>query len=195
VANLTWLTLAAAAALAASAEVAHRLSSRSPRLADHAAAEAIIVLGYKSLRNGRPHPVQRWRCEIAVRSMDPRRNSTLIISGASGEAQVMADYAHDVLGVPADRIVLETRARSTWENVQFSLPLAEGCDVIKIASDPLHSGRAWRYVAELRPDLADRLEPADDYRPGEHPILKAEMFLYSALRQPVRRMRGLAVNG
>jgi hypothetical protein len=62
----------------------------------------------------------------------------------------------------------------------YSLPLAEGSPVIKIASDPLHARRARRYLAELRPDLAARLEPAATYRPGEHPVLKAATFAYES---------------
>jgi len=103
----------------------------------------------------------------------------------------MAGFTRDVLGVPADRILLEERARSTWENIAFSLPLADKYDVIKIASDPLHVRRARRYVGWLRPDLLPRLEPAAAYRPFEHPLLKTGSFLYEFIRPPLRRARRL----
>jgi DUF218 domain len=177
-----------AAAAATAADTAHRWAAGSKyRGSGDQSTEAIIVLGYKSRLDGQPHPIQRWRCEIAVRSMDPRRSSTLIMSGARGEAQTMAGFARDVLGVPADRIVLEERAKTTWENIAFSLPLAEKYDAIKIASDPLHVRRARRYVGWLRPDLLPRLEPAADYRPFEHPLLKTGTLLYEFIRPPVRR--------
>jgi uncharacterized SAM-binding protein YcdF (DUF218 family) len=194
---------AAAAALAlvvAVVELSHRLASGSdlapPKAGSgtgEAATEAIIVLGYPSRRRARTHPLQRWRCQIAVRSMHPGRSSTLIMTGSAAtgrhsEAAVMAAYAHDVLGVPAERIVLEEQARTTWENMKHSLPLAEQLAVIKIASDPLHARRARRYIAEIRPDLVTRLEPAIDYRPGEHWILKAGTLAYEAYLGARRRL-------
>jgi uncharacterized SAM-binding protein YcdF (DUF218 family) len=184
-----------AAGLAAAEVVHRRVASGKP--ADHprALTEAIIVLGYRSQRDGSASPLQRWRCEIAARSMDPSRSSTLIISGWNGEAETMAAYAHDALGVHPNQIVLEKQARTTWENIAYSLPLAAGYDVIKIASDPLHIFRARRYVARLRPDLLPRLEPAAAYRLGEHPVLKAGTFGYELLRPLVRRARSAHARG
>lgn len=179
---------AVAAAALATAEVVHRRTADSvPTAHIGACTEAIIVLGYRSGRDGTPSPVQRWRCEIAARSMDRSRSSTLIMSGWNGEAEVMADYTHGVLGVPADHIVVEKQARTTWENVAYSLPIAQDYDVIKIASDPLHARRARRYVARLRPDLLPLLEPTTAYRPLEHPVLKAGTLAYEVLRPLVRR--------
>ena len=155
-------------------------------------SEAVIVLGYPPRRDGRAHAVQRWRCRIAVRSLDRGRSSVLIMTGAAtrggrSEAAVMADYARDVLGVPAEQIVLEEQARSTWDNVTYCLPLAEQYGVIKIASDPFHLRRAHRYVAASRPDLVSRLEPVRCYRPGEYLLLKAGLLGYwgwSYVRRP-----------
>ena len=184
------IVVAAAAAGLVAAEVVHRRAAEvGPAGHVGACTEAIIVLGYRSERDGAPSPVQRWRCQIAVRSIVGSRSSTLIMSGWNGEAEVMAAYAHDVLGVPADHIVLEKQARSTWENIAYSLPIAQDYDVIKIASDPLHARRARRYIARLRPDLLPRLEPATAYRLLEHPVLKAGTFGYELLRPLVRRAR------
>ncbi len=184
--------------IVAVAELSHRLASGSGRRTGsdtrEAASEAIIVLGYPSPRYRGTHPLQRWRCEIAVRSMHSGRASTLIMTGSAGtghrsEAEVMADYAHDKLGVPAEQIVLEVQARTTWENMELSLPLAARSAVIKIASDPCHARRARRYIAEIRPDLIARLEPAADYRLGEHWILKAGTLAYEASLAARRRLR------
>jgi uncharacterized SAM-binding protein YcdF (DUF218 family) len=190
-----WLA-GGAAGLLALAELAHRREARRqqqvpPRpgraplgaARPRAGSEAIIVLGYPPRPGNRVHPLARWRCEIAARSMTPGRESTLIMTGAAkggsdSEAAVMARYARDALGLPAAAIVLEERATSTRENMAYSLPLAEASAVIKIASDPLHARRARRFLAELRPDLAGRLEPAAAYRPWEHPVLKTATFGY-----------------
>jgi uncharacterized SAM-binding protein YcdF (DUF218 family) len=62
----------------------------------------------------------------------------------------MASYAESV-GVPAGLIETETRARSTWENIEYSLPLVDGFDRLAIVSDPLHAARARRYLIAQRP--------------------------------------------
>ena len=145
------------------------------------------MLGYPAWHSGRPHPVQRWRCEIAARSRDPHRASRLVFTGAgrdgeASEAAVMSGYARDVLGVPAGQIALEDRARTTRQNIKFSLPLVQDADVIKIASDPLHAARARRYLRQMRPDLAARVRPADDYRFADHWALKVGTIGYELVR-------------
>jgi DUF218 domain len=172
----------------AAAEFLHWRASRrdlgaGPHPGPGSGSEAVIVLGYPAKADGRPHPVQRWRCDIAVRSMDPGRDSQLIFTGFGpdgepSEAAVMSAYARDVLGVPADRIHTEDKARSTWQNIELTTPMLESADTIKIASDPLHAARARGYLHAQRPDLAARLTPAADYRFGDHWWLKLPTAAY-----------------
>jgi uncharacterized SAM-binding protein YcdF (DUF218 family) len=96
-----------------------------------------------------------------------------------------------MLGVPAQQIMLEEQARSTWDNIKYSLPLAEQYTAIKIASDPFHVRKAHRYVARIRPDLVTRLEPAGCYRPGEYLLLKAAILAYEVWSRA--RRRGIAL--
>ncbi|MFI5783912.1 YdcF family protein [Nocardia sp. NPDC051570] len=131
--------------------------------------EAVVVLGFPIKRDGHTHPLQRWRCRIAVRSMDSRREGVIVFTGGAikrdqAEAEAMARYTHESLGVPEERIRTETKAESTWQNIEFSIPLIEHADRITIASDPMHAARARRYLRLQRPDLAARLAPAADYR-------------------------------
>jgi uncharacterized SAM-binding protein YcdF (DUF218 family) len=175
-------------------------SLRAGRGAQGEASEAVIVLGFPPRRDGRTNAVQRWRCRIAVRSLDPGRSSVLIMTGAAtrghrSEAEVMAGYARDMLGVPAQQIILEERARSTYDNIRYSLPLAEQFTAIKIASDPFHIRRAHRYVARIRPDLVTRLEPADCYRPGEYLVVKAATVAYEIWSRASRRAIALVAGG
>lgn len=184
-------------------ELAHYLAMRGVvasfrvgRSAQGRTSEAVVVLGFPPRRDGRANAVQRWRCRIAVRSLDPGRSSVLIMTGAAtrgrrSEAEVMADYARDVLGVSAQQIMLEEQARSTWGNIKYSLPLAEQFTAIKIASDPFHVRKAHRYLARIRPDLVTRLEPADCYRPGEYLLLKAAILAYEIWSRA--RRRGIAL--
>jgi uncharacterized SAM-binding protein YcdF (DUF218 family) len=181
-------------------ELSHYLTMRgvmaSLPAADSArgrSSEAVIVLGFPPRRDGRTNAVQRWRCRIAVRSLDPGRSSVLIMTGAAtrgrrSEAEVMAGYARDILGVPAQQLMLEEQARSTWDNIKYSLPVAEQYTAIKIASDPFHVRRAHRYAAMIRPDLITRLEPAGCYLPGEHLLLKSAVVAYE-LWSRARRLR------
>lgn len=156
-----------------------RASCGAPKLTGRSSkgAEVILVLGYAAKNSERLHPLQQWRTDIAVRSMPVGERSRLVFSGAAkkagrSEAEVMAAYARDALGVAADQIVLEKRAESTWQNVEYSLPELERASTIKVASDPMHAARARAYLRALRPDLVDRLAAADDYRFGERPWLK-----------------------
>jgi len=170
-------------------------SLRAGRSTQGRTSEAVIVLGFPPRRDGRASAVQRWRCRIAVRSLDPGRSPVLIMTGAAtrghrSEAEVMAGYARDILGVPAQQIMLEEQARSTWDNITYSLPLAEQFTAIKIASDPFHVRKAHRYAASIRPDLLPRLEPARCYRPGEYLLLKAAILAYEIWSHA--RRRGIA---
>jgi uncharacterized SAM-binding protein YcdF (DUF218 family) len=146
-------------------------------------AEAIVVLGFHATRTGHLHPLQRWRTDIGVRSMDPHRESKVIFTGAGrrggpSEAATMSLYAREALGVPVGRIVLETKAENTWQNIELTLPMIDTADTIKIASDPMHAARARRHLRELRPDLAARVAPAADYRFLERWWLKVPTAAY-----------------
>jgi len=193
--RIRWLAggavLAAAGVVAVSEGLHWRASRRFPGTGPWPApgqgSEAVLVLGYPARPDGSTSAVQRWRCAIAARSLDPGRAGTVVFSGAAGdrdrpEAEVMADYTRDTLGVPAGQIALETQAHNTWQNVKFTLPLLEQADVIKVASDPLHAARARRNLRALRPDLAARLAPAGDYRFGDHWWIKVATLGYEAVR-------------
>lgn len=160
--------------------------------------EAVVVLGYPAKHDGSTHPLQRWRCRIAARSLDPRAEGTLIFTGGAvrrdwPEAEVMARYTRDTFGIPADRIVTETEAETTWQNIEFTTPIIEHADRIKIASDPMHAARARRYLLLQRPDLAARLTPAADYRFGEKWWLKLPTAAHE-LAAIARRSAGAFTN-
>ncbi|MCM3925959.1 YdcF family protein [Frankia sp. AiPs1] len=154
-------------------------------------AQAVVVLGFPSTRAGTLHPLQRWRTEIGVRSLAPDADSLLIFTGggppgAVTEAEAMAGYAREALGVPAEKIRLETSARNTWENITFALPFVESADTVAIASDPLHAARGRRYLHRLRPELAVRVVATDDYRFLGHWWLKLPIAGYEIARVVVR---------
>lgn len=98
----------------------------------------------------------------AARLLARHEGAWLIITGgqtkgsALSEASVMGHYAIEVLAIRNDLVQLEERAMSTWENVEYSVPLAEAGNAGRIvfASQPWHAARARRYLRRQRPDLA-----------------------------------------
>ncbi|MCZ0991726.1 YdcF family protein [Streptomyces diastatochromogenes] len=147
------------------------------------ASEAVVVLGYRNPRAA-INVINRWRVRAGLRSIasDKARDTRVIFSGGAtgsgpAEAQLMADYAKSVLKF-GGHVLIEDQSRTTWENVTNVIPLLEGVDRIKIASQPAHALKARAYLHRQRPDLAKRLVVADDYRPGEWAVLKPLLALY-----------------
>ncbi|MEU4682538.1 YdcF family protein [Streptomyces xinghaiensis] len=146
-------------------------------------AEAVVVLGYRNPR-ARANAINRWRVRAGIRSITAgRARGTRVIfsggatSGGAAEARVMADYAQSVLGFDGT-MLLEDRSGTTWENITNVIPLLEDVDRIKIASQPAHALKARAYLWRQRPDLAERLVRADDYRLGEWIVVKPLLALY-----------------
>ncbi|MEU8382452.1 YdcF family protein [Streptosporangium sp. NPDC048865] len=146
-------------------------------------SEAVVVLGYRNPQ-ATANLINRWRVRAGLRSIaaDHERNTCVIFSGGvtgvgTTEARLMADYAKSVLEFDGT-VFLEDQSRTTWENVANVIPLLEDVDRIKIVSQPAHALKARAYLRRQRPDLADRLVPGDDYRPGEWLIVKPLLALY-----------------
>ncbi len=197
--SVTAIVAMAASALVvpvAVAEFLHWRASRSGQGKDAAPTGScgIVVLGFPSRRDGRLHPIQRWRTEIGARSLSSADRGFLVFTGGSShggvsEAETMAAYAAS-LPVPAERIGLETNSRSSWENLSFTLPMVDTYDSIAIASDPMHAARARRYALKQRPDLSGRIVFADNYRFMERWWLKvptAAVELYIAARNSLAK--------
>jgi uncharacterized SAM-binding protein YcdF (DUF218 family) len=140
----------------------------------------VLVPGY----GGRLRAVERWRVAVARRTLASHGGGTLVASGHRGEAERLALLA------PQNQVVLEPTARSTWENVERSLPYFEDADEVAIASDWFHARRAGHYLQQLRPDLGVRLVAAER-RWWRGWWIQAGGAAYEA-RLAVRRLRGPA---
>ncbi|WP_030741598.1 YdcF family protein [Streptomyces sp. NRRL S-31] len=180
--RITGLVLAGAAALVwgecLNWRWSHALAGNSG-----GSTEAVVVLGYRNPQ-ATANLINRWRVRAGLRSIRAERahDTRVIFSGGapgegSAEAQLMADYATSVLAFDGT-VVLEDQSRTTWENITNVIPLLEDVDRIKIASQPAHALKARAYLRRQRPDLAERLVRADDYRPGEWLIVKPLLALY-----------------
>src|SRR5260370_6137512 len=118
----TAIAASAVVVIVAGAELLHWRASKSAPAMDAAPSRSsgIVVLGLPSRQNGRLHPIERWRTEIGARSLASADRGFLVFTGGPSrgkisEAQTMAACAAR-LRVPAERIGLETRSRSTREN-------------------------------------------------------------------------------
>jgi hypothetical protein len=183
---VTWLLLvivfAVVIAVMLWAEFEHWRSSRrrmGSRPGRSGTGEAVLVLGYRN-RGTRANLINRWRVRAGLRSCQPWAGPSRLVlcggavGGSVAEAELMACYARDSCGY-AGELVTETGSRSTWENVQNAVPMIEHADRIKIVSNSLHAEKARFYLWQHRPDLAERLGPAADYRFGELTALKPVM--------------------
>ena len=147
------------------------------RPGERGTGEVVVVLGFRN-RGRRANFVNRWRVRAGLRSRQPGSGpSRLVLSGGPvagpvSEADLMAAYARGPRGY-AGPLDTETRSLTTWENVRNVIPLIADADRIKFVSDPLHAERARAFLWRQRPDLAERLVPAADYRFGELALIKA----------------------
>ncbi|CAQ00945.1 YdcF family protein [Clavibacter sepedonicus] len=185
--------LAAVGAAVLASEGIHRLAStrglgRAPGRPDGTVGrEVVVVLGLGNA-SPRANRINRYRVRAALRSIDPRAASTaLVLCGGSvmgdePEARILARFARDELGY-AGPVVLEEASTSTRENVANAIPLIEDADTIRIVSDPVHAEEARGYLRAARPDLADRLASADDYRFGEMTWMKPLAIAVALLRR------------
>jgi uncharacterized SAM-binding protein YcdF (DUF218 family) len=183
VAIMIWLFVAIALVFAILlwGEFAHWRSSRR-RLGgqlSHGTDEVVVVLGFRN-RGARANLINRWRVRAGLRSRTPASGSSVLVlcGGAVGsdvtESELMAVYAREKRRY-AGPLLTETESRTTWENVQNVIPLVEAADRIKIVSNSLHAEKARAYLWKLRPDLAERLVQANEYRFGELILLKPLM--------------------
>lgn len=91
--------------------------------------EYVVVLGAQVRAHG-PSPSLQSRIDAACAYLNRHPDSIAVVSGGQGsdepmsEAQCMFDHL-TALGIPSERIWMEDRATSTWENLNFSLALIQ----------------------------------------------------------------------
>lgn len=116
------------------------LSAAAPA---QAGVTAALVPGCPTDADGQVSACQWRRALWAAHLFEQGRVASIMVSGAAVHTPYVEAEALQVallsLGVPSDRVVLETQARHTDENVAFSLSLAKqiGVDRILVASDGL----------------------------------------------------------
>ena len=121
--------------------------------------EYLLVLGAKVNRGGVPSLALRNRIDAAYDYLTAHPGCTAILSGGQGsdepitEAQCMFNELV-ARGIDPDRLWLEDKSTSTWENLKFSLTVVEektGVRPTKIAllSSEFHLYRAGLFAKEF----------------------------------------------
>ncbi|RIX53592.1 YdcF family protein [Paenibacillus nanensis] len=112
-------------------------------------ADAGIVLG-AALWNDRPSPALKERLDAALALLEDGTVKTLVLSGGHGgrsstlsEAEGMRNYLLEK-GAPEDKLLLETKATSTFQNLVYSRDLAEeqGLRTFLVITHDYHASRA-----------------------------------------------------
>jgi len=147
--------------------------------------DAALVLGCPALPDGTASPCERCRVKSAVRQYRRGIVGKIIFSGGAAhspdvEADVMGALA-ERRGVPADRVLRERRALTTWQNVRFSLQMLRPNDTVLVISTADHLPRARRIArfwglddARTRYFACDRDLPMDSDEEFAQPPTKTK---------------------
>lgn len=116
--------------------------------------EFAIVLGAK-VNGETPSLALKHRLDAALNYANEHPNVQLILSGGQGtgeaisEAQAMENYVV-ANGLSKDRLLLENKSTSTYENILFSKALLpEGVAEVTIISNDFHLARAQKLASKL----------------------------------------------
>ncbi len=129
---------------------------RQATLETATASDVAIVLGAAVYHNGAWNPCLVARVQQGVKLLEAGTVKTLILSGGvdiedgASEAAVMQKIALQA-GADPTTLLLETKATSTFENLEFSRQLMKqrGLRSAVIVSDPYHLPRAGLIARKL----------------------------------------------
>lgn len=119
-------------------------------------ADAVLVLGAKSYRNGEYNPCLKARVEHGVDLIKAGKASRMIVSGGpdleddATEAEVMAQIATES-GLDSSQILQEPQATSTYENLIYSKELMsqQKIDTVILVTEGFHMRRASLVAEDL----------------------------------------------
>ncbi|MER3444093.1 MAG: hypothetical protein C4333_08205 [Meiothermus sp.] len=150
--------------------------------------DVALVLGSRVYRDERLNPCLVKRVGEGVEVVRQGWARWLVVSGgldresSTVEAQAMAQIARSQ-GLNPERIVLEPKARSTYQNLRFTQQIMEkrGWNTVVIVSEPFHLPRAALMARRLGLEFA--LAPSP-HCPQNLPAFLREplVLLYYALR-------------
>lgn len=152
-------------------------------------ADCAVVFG-AAVYDDRPSPAILRRVSTAVDLYHRRMVKTLFLTGGKGsrdrttEARVMRRIAvRD--GVDPRDIILEERARSTWENLLLTRPLTASCGSVVAISDEFHLARISLLAARQGWGMLQTVPagiPGSARAEARSVLREAAGYLYYALR-------------
>lgn len=116
----------------------------------------ILVLGAQIYESG-PSVVLKYRLDKAIDYMNENPGTICIVSGGQGynepmpEGEAMKNYLVEN-GIPAERIIAETEAESTEENLINSVVFMEDGSTIGLVTNDFHVYRALKIAEKLGVD-------------------------------------------
>jgi uncharacterized SAM-binding protein YcdF (DUF218 family) len=149
--------------------------------------DAAVVLG-AAAPNGAPSPVFAGRLDFGETLFRSGAVRYLILTGGGRDDPTQPEAAAGVRyllakGLPANRLLLETRSWTTPENLCFAAKVgaAHGLRSYAIVSDPLHLARAMQYAADLSLRARPAATPYTRYVRfrSRIPFLLRETYLYA----------------
>jgi uncharacterized SAM-binding protein YcdF (DUF218 family) len=149
--------------------------------------DAAVVLG-AAAPNGTPSPVFAGRLDFAETLFRSGAVRYLIVTGGGRDDPTQPEAAAGVRyllakGLPANRVLFETRSWTTPENLCFAVAVgaAHALRSYAIVSDPLHLARAMRYAADLKLRARPAATPYTRYVSlrSRIPFLLRETYLYA----------------
>lgn len=172
----------------------------NPAAITWAPASAIVVLGVGAQRRAdgvaAPNLLAFARLVTARHLYEDCRNAgslcTIYLSGGDpdqlgrSEAAIYAD-ALSVLGVPRDRLVLESNSRNTWENAMFTTAFLDrdAQQTRILVTSRIHMHRSLLYFAHFgdrpQPYWSDELAAAPTLLPNTLNIAMADIALHESL--------------
>lgn len=113
----------------------------------HQISHTIIVLGFRTKKNGQPNLILKSRLDKALDLSKELIIKKMIVTGSAVhnqfvEAEVMKKYLVEN-GIPEEKIILENQARNTVENAQYSLQIVSKYHLenVIVITSPYHKKR------------------------------------------------------
>ncbi len=140
---------------------------------DGTSADCAIVLGSAAWHN-KPSPVFIARLDHAIGLYRDKRVKKLILTGGRGtnapfaESEVARDYCLKA-GIPAGDILIETKSRTTQQNLEQAKTLME-TNALRdalIVSDPWHLKRACLMASDLNIPNSQSATTSSRYQSAE----------------------------
>jgi uncharacterized SAM-binding protein YcdF (DUF218 family) len=133
---------------------------------DARVSDAVIVLGSRVNYNNHLNPCLVARVEHGARLVQSGLAKSLIVSGGTdvedgaNEASAMRDMALNA-GISSEQIILEPKATSTFENLEFSKVILEQKNLksVIVVTEPYHMPRAAMIARKLGLDFSSSPAP------------------------------------